>query len=88
MSYLSGRNHKDPITRDIEQAIKEGYFDEDRSSNPLRITPALVLLDRVAMMSPRERKAYLGRLGNLRTDVTMLTASVAGSKKRKKWLSR
>lgn len=88
MKSLHGRNHKDPITRDIEQAIKEGYFDQDRSENPLRVTPVLVLLKEVAMMSPRERKAYLGRLGNLRTDVTMLTEKAADKKKKKQWLSR
>jgi hypothetical protein len=89
MKSLHGPRHSDKFTRDIKEAIKEGYFDSpDRMDNELTNTPVKQLLKDVAMMSPRERKRYLAKLGGIRTGTTMLTQSEGGRDKRTKWLSR
>jgi hypothetical protein len=80
--------YDDPIMRDIKQAVREGYFDEDRSDNELRITPVAQLLEDTAMMSRQERKRYLAKLGNIRTGKRTLTNKTAQDRKKTKWLSR
>tara|TARA_R110002096_G_scaffold431658_1_gene647236 strand:+ start:232 stop:492 length:261 start_codon:yes stop_codon:yes gene_type:complete len=80
--------YDDPIMRDIKQAVREGYFDEDRSDNELRITPVAQLLEDTAMMSRQERKRYLAKLGNIRTGQRTLTNKPSQNRKKTKWLSR
>ena len=80
--------YDDAIMRDIKQAVREGYFDEDRSDNELRITPVAQLLEDTAMMSRQERRRYLAKLGNIRTGQRTLTKKTAGDRKKTKWLSR
>jgi ribosomal protein L11 len=89
MRFLHGPRHRDRIMEDIKEAVRIGYFDEDRSENKLRNTPVGQLLKDVAMMSRRERKSYLARLGNIRTgDSMMLTDSKESENKKNRWLSR
>jgi hypothetical protein len=80
--------YDDPIMRDIKQAVREGYFDEDRSDNELRITPVAQLLEDTAMMSRQERKRYLAKIGNIRTGQRTLTKKPSEDRKKTKWLSR
>ena len=80
--------YDDPIMRDIKQAVREGYFDEDRSQNELRITPVAQLLEDTAMMSRQERRRYLAKIGNIRTGQRTLTKKPSEDRKKTKWLSR
>ena len=80
--------YDDPIMRDIKEAVREGYFDEDRSQNELRITPVAQLLEDTAMMSRQERRRYLAKIGNIRTGQRTLTKKPSGDRKKTKWLSR
>lgn len=80
--------YDDPIMRDIKQAVREGYFDEDRSDNELRITPVAQLLEDTAMMSRQERRRYLAKIGNIRTGQRTLTKKPSEDRKKTKWLSR
>tara|TARA_Y100000588_G_C14032842_1_gene829400 strand:+ start:435 stop:704 length:270 start_codon:yes stop_codon:yes gene_type:complete len=89
MKSLSGPSHSDQITKDIRDAVREGYFDSpDRLDNELMNTPVKQLLKDVAMMSPRKRKAYLAKLGGIRTEVSSLTGKLATKSSSNKWLSR
>ena len=80
--------YDDPIMRDIKQAVREGYFDGDRSDNELRITPVAQLLEDTAMMSRQERRRYLAKIGNIRTGQRTLTKKPSEDRKKTKWLSR
>jgi hypothetical protein len=81
-------HYDDPIMRDIKEAVREGYFDEDRSDNELRITSVAQLLKDTAMMSRQERRRYLAKLGNIRTGQRTLTNKPSEDRKKTKWLSR
>ena len=88
MRFLHGPRPRDQIMQDIREAVREGYFDEDRSDNPLKTTSVFDLLEVVAMMSPRERRSHLARLGGIRMGGTMLTEVKENGKKKGNWLSR
>ena len=87
MKKLAPR-YRDALLKDIEDAVREGYFDEDRSENELRNTPVAQLLKDTAMMSRQERRRYLAKLGNIRTGQRTLTNQTAGDRQKTKWLSR
>jgi hypothetical protein len=70
----------DAITRDIRAAIRSGYFDGRRQEGPseLETTPTLELLERVELMSPAERRAYLARIGRFRHGPASLSGEAIG----------
>ena len=58
----------DPILADIRSAVDEGYFDRRKTEGQSELESLSVeeLKERVAMMSPMRRKAYLAEIGNFR----------------------
>ena len=71
----------DAITRDIREAVRTGYFDRRRQEGPseLETTPTLELLERVELMSPAERRAYLARIGRFRHGPVSLSGEGIGA---------
>ena len=64
----SRKTNNNAILADIKSAVDEGYFDKRKAEGPSELERLSVeeIMERVAMMSPMRRRAYLAEIGNFR----------------------